>query len=129
MDAIIIWLNLHPWAIEAACDVITFACCTGVVWLIAGRRQAPIHATPRMVRGPEIKTVETSRDLESTKSQTRVISNEPFVSPAKRRLVNDALAAMGRWEATYRPGRGLDDLAKLSRSTGHAHNKTAAETR
>jgi hypothetical protein len=128
MEAMIIWLHLHAWTVEAACDVVTVACCTSVVLLIARRPQAAPLLLPRMVRGPEIKAAPSEAEPERVKAQTKVAANEPFVSPAKRRLVNDALEAMGRWEATYRPGRGLDDLATFTRNSRIAM-KEPAESR
>ena len=136
LEMAVIWCYGHPWVVSAACDLVTLACCMGAVVLFTRRRD--IHPVATSTMTPRTAEVSAPR-TEPLKGSVSSVLNTRADSPAhnrvsgilpetarsrvsdatlpvgKRRAVNHALAAMSRWEKTYRPaGQGLADLSRLA---------------
>jgi hypothetical protein len=99
------WLEalILKWWIPAACDLVALSAVVGMAALLL--RPAPALAArtetapaPVEVRQKSVASVQTSETNEL---------------PIARTDVKRALAAIGRWEDSYRSGRGVVELARF----------------
>jgi hypothetical protein len=128
MELLTLWIWNHAWVVPALCDAVALSCAVGTIGLM--RRPAVTQAeTPEPVK-QNVAAVEqapvespgqgTSVRHESPQRSKRTpavsrISEEMLTPLPQSKSVTKALAALNRWEATYRPhGQGLDELSALA---------------
>lgn len=118
VDTIFVLIAAKPWLLTAACDFVTAVCMVGIAVLVLDRRPRPSAAVTPVE--PAV-SAPAQPELRSAVRLRRADPGHTTVLPAdlpgtRRRAVDDAMAAMERWETTYRgTGRGLDDLTRLAR--------------
>lgn len=129
MELLTLWIWNHEWAIPAICDAVALTCAVGTVALLKHPSVAQTETktavvkqvTPDAAMTPlpvptQNRGVKTSSRLHISKtSQSSRISDDMLASLPVSKSVTKALAALDRWETTYRPrSRGLDQLTALA---------------
>lgn len=128
MELLTLWIWNHTWAIPALCDAVALSCAVGTIGLmrrpavtqaetsepvkqnVAADEQAPAESPEQ---GTPVKR-ESPHRSRRTPAVSR-ISEEMLTPLPHSKSVTKALAALNRWETTYRPhGRGLDELSALA---------------
>lgn len=108
----LIWQSLltMDWWVPAVCDVIALLCVIGAIalWRTRSNTQAQ---TGEAVR-PSAPAIAFPSLIETDPSED-TLETETEPAPAPRADVKRALAAIGRWEDSYRSGRGVAELARF----------------
>jgi hypothetical protein len=118
VDTIFILIAAKPWLLTAACDFVTTISAVGIAVLILGRRPGSPASVPTLrpaaTEAPDAEIRNAVRTPASSPAYTTVLPAD--TSGSRRSAVESAVAAMERWESTYRgTGRGLEDLTRLAR--------------
>lgn len=129
MELLTLWIWNHAWAVPAICDAVALTCAVGTVTLLkrpsvaqAETKTAVVkQAVPDVVRTlfpapTQNRSVSSGSRLHGVKtSQSSRIGDDMLTPPPVSKGVTRALAALDRWETTYRPrSRGLDQLTALA---------------
>ena len=129
MELLTLWIWNHAWAIPAICDAVALSCAVGTVALL--KRPSAAHAevlaavvkqvSPDVAKTPSPDSTQSTgvskkpRMHISKTSQSSRISDDMLTPLPVSKSVTKALAALDRWETTYRPrSRGLDQLTALA---------------
>lgn len=123
MNFVNYWISTHPWVVSAACDTVAGFALAGMAVLVARR--------PRYIRGQVLAAPAPAAEPEALRSETHALPRRMVTVAAqqavaeaatvmagptvRRDAVERAIAALDRWESTYRaPARGLDELSRLA---------------
>ncbi len=103
----VIWIGALSldWWVPAVCDVIALSALVGIT-LIVGRAARPVP-----VRAAAVQEMAAPPKPEFVPDAPAPGTDRPARADVKR-----ALAAIGRWEDSYRSGRGVAELARFVKS-------------